>query len=118
MRYKEISLCACCIEFRDEGNLNKTYFGVTGSSVVVLPLIGRWNKGRYKRGKRDGNLNKKHILYFGVLWSFLGSSLVLRWSLTLWELGRYKGKRILIFVLSAQKKRIVECAFFLRMNYE
>ena len=27
-----------------------------------LSVIGRWNKARYKRGKRDGNLNKKHFL--------------------------------------------------------
>ena len=76
MRYKEISLCACCIEFRDEGNLNKTYFGVTGSSVVVLPLIGRWNKGRYKRGKRDGKEMAILIKSTFYISEFLGRSLV------------------------------------------
>ena len=35
----------------------------------------------------------------GVLWVFLGSSLVLPWSLTRGGLGRYKGREILIKVL-------------------
>ena len=61
------------------------------SSLGVLSVVGRWNKARYKRCKRDGNLNKSTFLSFGVLWSFLGSSLVSPWSLTRENLGRYKG---------------------------
>ena len=45
-----------------------------------LSVFSRWNKARYKRGKRDGNLNKQHFL---MIWSSLvhpwfdfGSSLV------------------------------------------
>ena len=49
------------------------------SSVGVLSVFSRWNSGRYKRNKRDGYLNKTHIFYFGVLWSFLGSSFVRPW---------------------------------------
>ena len=30
-----------------------------------LSVIGRWNRGRYKRSKRDGNLNKQHFLVVG-----------------------------------------------------
>ena len=30
----------------------------------------------------DGNLNKTHLLHFGVLSMFLGSSLVYPWSFT------------------------------------
>ena len=45
-----------------------------------LSVIGRWNRGRYKRSKRDGNLNKQHFLVVGsslvVPWFFFGSSLV------------------------------------------
>ena len=46
------------------------------SSLGRLSVFARWNKARYKKGKRDGNLNKQHFLCFGVLWLFLGSSLV------------------------------------------
>ena len=31
------------------------------SSLGRRSVFSRWNKGRYKRGKRDGNLNKTHI---------------------------------------------------------
>ena len=54
------------------------------SSVGVLSVVGRWNRGRYKRSKRDGNLNKSTFLSLVVLRSFLGSSLVHPWLLT-WE---------------------------------
>ena len=40
----------------------------------------------------DGNLNKTHIFYFGVLWFILGSSLVHPWSLARSIYIRYKGK--------------------------
>ena len=50
------------------------------SSLGLLSVISRWNKARYKRSKRDGNLNKKHFLVVGsslvVPWFVLGSSLV------------------------------------------
>ena len=31
------------------------------SSLGPLSVVGRWNKARYKRGKRECNLNKKHF---------------------------------------------------------
>ena len=31
------------------------------SSLGVLPLVSRWNRARYKRDKRDCNLNKTHF---------------------------------------------------------
>ena len=54
-------------------------------------VVARWNEARYKRGKREGNLNKKHIFSFGVPWFILGSSLVHLWSLAREDLGRYMG---------------------------
>ena len=36
--------------------------GVSRSYLGRLSVIGRWNKARYKRGKRDGNLNKSTFL--------------------------------------------------------
>ena len=41
-------------------------------------------------------LIKSTFGWLGVLWVFLGSSLVLPWSLTRMGLGRYKGREILI----------------------
>ena len=55
-------------------------------------VVGRCNQARYKRSKRDGNLNKKPFLCFGVLWSFLGLSLVSPWSSARENLGRCKGR--------------------------
>ena len=50
------------------------------SSLGRRSVFSRWNKGRYKRGKRDGNLNKKHFLMIWsslvVSWFFFGFSLV------------------------------------------
>ena len=48
------------------------------SSLGVLPLVARWNRARYKRGERNGNLNKKHFLQFGVLSLFYVLRLILR----------------------------------------
>ena len=59
-------------------------------SLGRLSVFARWNKGRYKRSKRDGNLNKTHFFCFGVLWSFLGSSLVSPWLLTREYQGRHE----------------------------
>ena len=39
------------------------------------------------------NLNKQHFWRLGVLWVFLGSSLVSPWSLARGRLGRYKGRK-------------------------
>ena len=61
-------------------------------SLGVLSVVARCFEARYKRGKREGNLNKKHIFYFGVLRSFLGLSLVHPWLLTRMIKGRYKGR--------------------------
>ena len=61
------------------------------SSLGVLSVVGRWNEARYKRGKRDGNLNKSTFLSLGVLLFILGSSLVHPWSLAREDLGRYMG---------------------------
>ena len=44
--------------------------------------FSRWSRERYKRGKRNGNLNKSTFLSFGVLRFILGSSLVRPWSFT------------------------------------
>ena len=63
------------------------------SSVGLLSVVGRWNKGRYKSGKRMGNLNKSTFLSFGILRSFLGSSLVRPWFLTRSVYTKYKGSK-------------------------
>ena len=49
------------------------------SSLGRLSVFGRWNKARYKKEKRNGNLKKTHFWCLGVLWFILGSSLVLLW---------------------------------------
>ena len=71
------------------------HFGITGSSVVVLPLFSRSSVGKIREGIREEKetaiLIKVLFLSFGVLWSFLGSSLVLRWSLIVRLNTRYKG---------------------------
>ena len=76
--------------------LSRSYLG-------RLSVVGRWNKARYKGGKMDGNLNKSTFFYFGVLRSFLGSSLVLPWFVFCSSLvfrpsytGTVQGKEILI----------------------
>ena len=72
------------------------------SSLGRPSVISRWNRARYKRDKRDCNLNKTHFFLFGVLIShplerlflskFLGSSLVLLRSFVQCIYIRYKGK--------------------------
>ena len=62
------------------------------SSLGRLSEFSRWNKGRYKRSKRVGNLNKSTFLRLGVLRSFLGSSLVHLWFLARGRKGGYKGR--------------------------
>ena len=63
----------------------------------------------YKRGKRDGNLNKKHFLVVGsslvVPWFILGSSLVFNTE----QIGKELGKGILIKVLFAQAQAVSLC---------
>ena len=69
------------------------------SFLGVLSVVARWNKARYKRGKRDGNLNKKHFLVVGsslVHPRFVfGSSLVFNTE----QIGKELVKGILIKVL-------------------
>ncbi len=102
-------------------NLKKLHFWVVGSSVGVLFLfyvlrlllkvgtfraqyskchprhffISRSSVGGIRQGIREGKelaiLIKSTFLSFGVLWSFLGSSLVHPWSLAREDLGRYMG---------------------------
>ena len=84
------------------------------SSFGVLSLVSRWNRARYKRGERNGNLNKTHFFRFGVLSRFLGSSLVHRWSFVRCIYIRYKGKRILRNSIFTQKK--TASAVFLCVN--
>ena len=59
-----------------ESDIKKSTFCGRG----FLSLFSRLSLGVLRQGirerKENGNLNKKHIFYFGVLWSFLGSSLV------------------------------------------
>ena len=68
------------------------------SSLGCLSVFDRWNKARYKRGERNGNLKKTHFLLCGVLSRFLGSSLVRPWSLARGNKGGYKGREILKLV--------------------
>ena len=82
-----------------EGDINKTHFQSRGvesefcrSSLGRRSVSSRWNQAKYKRRKRDGNLNKSTFLSLVVLRSFLGSSLVRPWSLDREGLVRYKGK--------------------------
>ncbi len=75
------------------------------SSLGRLSVFGRWQKARYKRGKREGNLNKQHFLVIRsslvVPWFFFGSSLVFSPR----QIGKEQGKGILIKVLFAQDKK-------------
>ena len=67
-------------------NINKKHFWVTGSSVGVLSVISRSSVGVFREGIREVKetaiLTKVLFGWLGVLWSFLGSSLVSRWSFT------------------------------------
>ena len=45
------------------------------NSLGLLSVVGRWNKARYKRRKREGNLNKSTFLV-------VGSSLGVGWFLS------------------------------------
>ena len=86
------SLFILCIAlFPYYGDSSGAILEVPSEVLLHLSVIGRWNEARYKRGKRDGNLNKSTFLSFGVLWSFLGLSLVRPWFLARENLGRYKG---------------------------
>ena len=49
-------------------------------SLGRLSVFARCFEARYKKGERDDNINKTHFFSLGVLWLFLGSSLVHRWS--------------------------------------
>ena len=66
------------------------------SSLGVLSVVGRWNEARYKRGERNGNLNKKPFFVirssFEAPWFVLGSSLVFYSK----HIHKVQGKVILI----------------------
>ena len=56
------------------------------SSLGCLSVFSRCSLGEMRQGIREGKemaiLIKSLFFYFGVLWSFLGSSLVHPWSFT------------------------------------
>ena len=68
------------------------------SSLGVLSVVSRWNEARYKRGERNGNLNKKPFFVirssFEAPWFVLGSSLVFCTK----EIGKIQREEILINV--------------------
>ena len=64
------------------------------SSLGRLSEFSRQNKSRYKKGKRDANLNKKPFLIFGVLRLFLGSSLVRPRSFTRRDRESTRGRNL------------------------
>ena len=53
---------------------------------ALLSLFSRSSVAKIRqgirKGERDDNINKTHFFSLGVLWQFLGSSLVHPWSLT------------------------------------
>ena len=69
------------------------------------PTTSRDNRRIFSEGKSQEAqiLIKSTFGWLGVLWVFLGSSLVLPWSLTRGGLGRCKGREILIKVLFWEK---------------
>ena len=85
--------------FRRTPSLNKQHFLVTGSSVVVLSVVSRSSLGKIRQGTREGKetpiLIKSTFWRLGVLWSFLGSSLVFYTE----HIYKEQGKGILIIVL-------------------
>ena len=83
--------------FRNRGNLfrkvilRKVHFEILELmrySLGRLSVVSRWREARYKRHKRDCNLNKTHFFRFRVLSRFLGSSLVYPWFI----LGFLRGR--------------------------
>ena len=76
--------------------INKKHFLVAGSLVGVLSVVGRCSLGKIRQGIREEKetaiLINSTFWWLVVLRSFLGSSLVLRWSLAREGLVRYKGK--------------------------
>ena len=87
----EFSFILCIALFPYYGDSSGAILEVPSEALLHLSVVGRWNEARYKRRKRDGNLNKSTFLSFGVLWSFLGSSLVSPWSFIRSIYIRYKG---------------------------
>ena len=54
-----------CIAFNPQsGDFSDAILEVPFKALLHgrLSVVSRWNEARYKRGKRDGNLNKTHIL--------------------------------------------------------
>ena len=110
-------ICVMALLFAGcEPNAPKVETGIGVFSVVSRSSVGGIRQS-IRVVKETANLNKKHFWVIGsclVVPCFLfGSSLVF-YTEYIYEVQRM---RILIFVLSAQKKRIVDCAF-LSMNYE
>ena len=86
-------------------------------SLGVLSVVARCFEARYKRGKREGNLNKQHFfnksifLKFGSSlvhpWFFLGSSLVTNTD----NKRKVQGKGFLIKVLFTNTSYIRQTAY-------
>ena len=73
------------------------------SSLGVLSVVGRWNRGRYKRSKRDGNLNKKHFLTeYPILHTIGGRAYPVRHYPVVIRLRTRKGCAILCIALNPQ----------------
>ena len=76
--------------------LRKVLFGEAGSWVGVLSVVSRSSLGGIREGIREVKetaiLINSTFWWFGVLWSFLGSSLVSRWSFTRSIYTRNKGR--------------------------
>ena len=75
-------------------NLKKSAFLLIRFSFALLSEFSRSSVGKMRQGIREGkktaSLRKVLSSSLGVLWSFLGSSLVCPWFLTRGRSGRYK----------------------------
>ena len=54
----EFSFILCIALFPYYGDSSGAILEVPSEALLHLSVVGRWNRGRYKREKRDGNLNK------------------------------------------------------------
>ena len=83
-------------------NINKKHFLLAGSCAVVRSVFSRSSLGKIGQGirvvKETAILTKVLFWWLGVLWSFLGSSLVINTG----KIRKVQRKRILIKVLFAQ----------------
>ena len=82
--------------FRRTPSLNKTHFWVMGSWCGVPSVVSRSSLDKIRQGTRKRKettiLIKRTFWRLGVLWSFLGPSLVLPWSFTRSTHTRNKGR--------------------------